>query len=56
MLKDALAQDLHLMDEATTRLGETALWERGVTLPKIVYWLCVANMHIIQWILRKEKQ
>ena len=51
-LRDALVEDLAHAEEACERTAtRTDIWQ-----DRIVYWMAVAIVHIITWILRKEKQ
>jgi len=50
-LIDALREDAERMEDAACDLT----MEHRVSLGKIVYWCCVANLHIITWILRGQK-
>lgn len=50
-LRDALIKDLAHMEEACERTANrTEIWQ-----DRIIYWMAVALVHIITWILRKEK-
>ncbi len=49
-LRDALVEDLAHAEEACERTATRAdIWQ-----DRIVYWMAVAIVHIITWILRKE--
>jgi hypothetical protein len=51
-LREALVEDLAHAEEACERTAtRTDIWQ-----DRIVYWMAVAIVHIITWILRKEKQ
>ena len=50
-LKDALIEDMERMEQAAIDLTI----DHKVSLAKIVYWVCVANLHIITWLLRDKK-
>jgi|GEM_PF-4258384 hypothetical protein len=49
-LRDALIEDMRRMEDAACDLT----LEHRVSLGKVVYWCCVAVLHIITWIIRKE--
>ena len=49
-LRDALIQDAERMEQAATDLT----LDHQVSLGKVLYWCCVAVLHVITWILRKE--
>ena len=51
MLIDSLKEDAQRMEEACERtVNRCDIWQ-----DRIVYWMAVALLHIITWILRKEK-
>lgn len=50
-MHDALIKDLEHMEEACERTANrTDIWQ-----DRIIYWMAVALVHIITWILRKEQ-
>lgn len=51
-MREALIKDLRHMEEACERtVGRTDIWQ-----DRIVYWMAVALVHVITWILRKERE
>lgn len=50
MLKDSLLSDLNNMEDAASRTANRCdIWQ-----DRLIYHICVAIIHIIQWIIRKE--
>jgi hypothetical protein len=49
-LRKTLIEDMERMEQAAVDLT----LEHQVSLGKILYWCCVAQMHVIQWVLRRE--
>lgn len=51
-LIDALKQDAQRMEDAACDLTMT----HKVSLGKILYWCCVSNLHVIEWIIKKGQK
>ena len=49
-LRKTLVEDAQRMEDAACDL----ITERRISQTYILYWVCVAVLHVITWILRKE--
>lgn len=50
MLNEALKEDMNRMEDAAIRTSTRPdIWQ-----DQIIYWMCVAILHILQWILRRD--
>lgn len=49
---DALKKDAQRMEDAACDLTMT----HKVSIGKILYWCCVANLHIIEWIIKRGQK
>ena len=49
-LREVLVQDMERMEQAATDLTI----DHRISLGKVLYWCCVAVLHVITWVLRQE--
>ena len=48
-LTDAIREDAKRMEDAAIRTSQRAdIWQ-----DRIIYWMCVAILHLIEWVLMK---
>ena len=50
MNRKVLVEDMERMEQAAVDLT----LEHQVSLGKILYWCCVAVLHLLQWVVKKE--
>lgn len=55
MKREVLERDFRTVDDIVIRSGEAAQHSEDITL-NMLYWLAVAVWHILDWILKKEKE
>ena len=54
MKREVLERDFRTVDDIVICSGEAAQHSEDITL-NMLYWLAVAVWHILDWILKKEK-